>query len=213
MVRDQLRGSSIQDEAVLSAFLRVPRERFVPAGLAELAYADSALGIGGGQTISQPLMVAIMTQALELRAWATGHAGGECRVLDVGTGSGYQAAILAEMGATVVSVERDETLARDAERRLRDLGYGDRIRFVVADGSAGWLPGAPYAGILVAAAAPAVPPPLRDQLAEGARLVIPVGPRERQDLCLVVRHADAFEQRLLEPCVFVPLVGRYGFPA
>jgi protein-L-isoaspartate(D-aspartate) O-methyltransferase len=212
MVRDQLRASGVRDDVVLEAFLRVPRERFVPERFAERAYANSALGIGHGQTISQPLMVAIMTAALELGAWAVDQHAASCRVLDVGTGSGYQAAILAELGASVVTVELEETLAGDAERRLCELGYADRILHVVADGSMGWPAAAPYAGIVVAAAAPGVPPPLLDQLADGARLVIPVGSRDRQDLHVVVRRGSGFERRVLEPCVFVPLLGRYGFP-
>ena len=213
MVRDQLLGGGLHDDAVRAAFERVPRECFVPAGSIERAYADSALSIGCGQTISQPFMVAVMTQALGVPAWRAAHQGASPRALDVGTGSGYQAAILAELGASVISIERDESLSGSAAARLAELGYGARITCVVGDGSEGYEPGAPYDAIVVGAAAPIVPSPLVSQLADGGRLVIPVGPRERQELRLITRSGDTDEERRMEACVFVPLVGRHGFPA
>jgi protein-L-isoaspartate(D-aspartate) O-methyltransferase len=150
-----------------------------------------------------------MTEALDLTAWIAQHGEGPPRALDVGTGSGYQAAVLAECGAEVVSIERDEELALEARERLAALGY--RIEVVVGDGSLGWPPQVPYAGIIVAAAAPDPPPPLLEQLEDGGRLVVPIGTRNHQDLVVLRRRGDRFEERLLEPCVFVPLVGRYGF--
>lgn len=213
MVRDQLLGGGLHDDAVRAAFERVPRECFVPAGSIERAYADSALSIGCGQTISQPFMVAVMTQALGVPAWRAAHQGASPRALDVGTGSGYQAAILAELGASVISIERDESLSASAAARLAELGYGAQITCVIGDGSEGYMLGAPYDAIVVGAAAPIVPPPLVSQLADGGRLVIPVGPRERQELRLITRSGDTDEERRMEACIFVPLVGRHGFPA
>ncbi|MFI5253979.1 MAG: protein-L-isoaspartate(D-aspartate) O-methyltransferase [Candidatus Limnocylindrales bacterium] len=210
MVSRQLAGRGIADRAVLAAMGAVPRERFVPAALAERAYADGALGIGGGQTISQPYMVARMTEALALAAWLAIHPDAPPRVLEVGTGSGYQAAVLARMGARVVSIERDPDLAAGARERLAELGF-EEIEVLLGDGSAGWPPGAPYAGILVAAAAPEPPEPLLAELADGARLVVPVGRRDLQELVVVRRVGKRLETDMLEPCVFVPLLGRFGF--
>jgi protein-L-isoaspartate(D-aspartate) O-methyltransferase len=211
MVETQLRQRGVADALVLAAMAEVPRERFVDEFLEELAYADGALGIGGGQTISQPYMVARMSEALQLGAWIAAHPEGPPRVLDIGTGSGYQAAVLARMGASVVSVERDPELAAEAKARLEKLGYWD-IRVEVGDGSAGLPAFAPYAGILVAAAAPEPPEPLIAELADGARLVVPVGRRDIQELTVVHRVGKRLETERLESCVFVPLVGRFGFP-
>jgi protein-L-isoaspartate(D-aspartate) O-methyltransferase len=209
MVVDQLARRGIRDQAVLEAMGKVPRERFVPEELAEQAYGDGALSIGSGQTISQPYIVARMTDALGLSDWMREHPEEPPRVLDVGTGSGYQAAVLAEMGARVIGIERDPELAKAAQERLRAAGYD--LEVVVADGSAGWEPGAPYAGIIVAAATPELPEPLLGQLADGARIVAPVGSRVHQELTVARRVGDRLEQRWLEPAVFVPLVGQYGF--
>ena len=202
MVEDQLRRRDIVDERVLAAMERVPRELFVPLDLRGRAFDDAALPIGVGQTISQPYMVARILEELGL--------DGDERVLDVGTGSGYQAAILSELGADVTSIERHESLATEAKERLRSAGYTD-VKVVVGDGTAGWSAGAPYRSILVTAAGPAVPRPLIDQLhPDGGRLVMPVGGREHQFLTLVERDGDEIQSGQLEPVVFVPLIGRYG---
>jgi protein-L-isoaspartate(D-aspartate) O-methyltransferase len=211
MVEEQLVSRGIRQPEVLEAMHIVPREAFVPADAAARAYEDGALGIGGGQTISQPYIVARMTEVLDLPGWRSRHPDLPMRVLDVGTGSGYQAAVLLAMGASVVGIERDETLAEEARQRLTALGMA-AFEIHVADGSRGWSAGAPYAGIVVAAAAPDVPPPLVEQLADGARLVLPVGPLDHQELTLVTRDGPHLRTGALEPCVFVPLIGEYGFP-
>jgi protein-L-isoaspartate(D-aspartate) O-methyltransferase len=203
MVAAQLRGRDIRDERVLAAMKVVPREAFVPTHERPDAYADCPLPIGGGQTISQPYIVARMTELLGI--------GPGDRVLEVGTGSGYQAAILAELGCQVMSIERDAELAAAAGDRLRELGYADRIEVTVADGSLGWPDGAPWDGILVAAAAPAIPAQLREQLGEGRRLVIPVGSLREQSLMVVERRGDEWLERSDGPCVFVPLIGAAGW--
>jgi protein-L-isoaspartate(D-aspartate) O-methyltransferase len=206
MVETQLRARGIRDERVLGAMASLPRERFVPEQRRAIAYADEALPIPAGQTISQPWIVARMTELLAPRV-------GD-RVLDIGTGSGYQAAILALLGARVVSIERQPELAESARARLAELGFGDQVEVRLGDGSLGDPTGAPWDGILVAAAAPAIPTPLREQLSpNGGRLVIPVGNRGRQDLLLVVRHGDTWDERNDGPVVFVPLVGEEGFPS
>ena len=209
MVSEQLASRGISDGAVLAAMGLVPREAFVPAGSVDRAYDDGAQSIGRGQTISQPYMVARMTESLALtETWPWSDE--RPTVLDVGTGSGYQAAVLAQMGARVVSIERDARLAEEARQRLAALGY--EVDIVVGDGSLGYGPRVPYAGIVVAAGAPAVPAALLDQLAEGARLVIPVGSRHTQRLTVVRRIADGVETTVGEACVFVPLVGSQGHP-
>lgn len=205
----QLEKRGIRDEQVLRAMRAVPRERFVPINVAAMAYEDGALPIGKGQTISQPYIVALMTQTLGLPAWQAGHDGQQPKVLDVGTGSGYQAAVLAEMGAQVVSIERDESLAGDARDRLESLGY--HVTVVVGDGSRGAPSEAPFAAIVVAAAAPAVPQPLVDQLLPDGRLVIPIGGRWEQEIVLVRPTEDGFTRELVEQAVFVPLLGEHGF--
>jgi protein-L-isoaspartate(D-aspartate) O-methyltransferase len=203
MVAEQLLARDIGDERVIAAMGTVPREAFVDAALRDQAYDDHPLGIGAGQTISQPYIVARMTQLLAVEP-------GD-RILDVGTGSGYQAAVLAEAGCLVTSVEREPSLAREASDRLGDLGYADRVTVVVGDGTLGWPAGAPWDGILVAAAAPAVPEALLNQLGEGRRLVIPVGTRREQRLLVVTRHGDEWQERSDGPCVFVPLIGAEGW--
>jgi protein-L-isoaspartate(D-aspartate) O-methyltransferase len=201
MVREQLANRGIADPATLKAMATVPREQFMPPELRHRAYEDGAQSIGHGQTISQPYIVARMTESLAV------HPGDN--VLDVGTGSGYQAAVLATIGAKVTSIERDEQLARDAATRLTKLGYD--VDVVVGDGTEGYPDKAPYDGIVVAAAAPSVPAPLAQQLGEGGRMVLPVGTRDRQRLTLVTRSGEDYATSDLEPCVFVPLVGRHGF--
>ncbi|MGZ8783515.1 MAG: protein-L-isoaspartate(D-aspartate) O-methyltransferase [Gaiellaceae bacterium] len=192
----------IRDRGVLAAIAAVPRELFVPERFRRHAYADRALPIGHGQTISQPFMVATMLEALGFR-------GGE-RALDVGTGSGYQAALLAELGAEVVTIERVPALAAQARESLESAGYG-RVEVRVGDGTLGVPTLAPFDGIVVAAAAPAVPGALLEQLAPGGRLVVPVGTRRDQWLEVVERQEDGIARLRSVPCRFVPLLGREGF--
>ena len=203
MVAEQLEARGIGDRRVLDAMRRVPREAFVTDADRLRAYADRALQIEAGQTISQPYIVAAMTEALAL--------GGVERVLEIGTGSGYQTAILAELAREVISMERHTELAEQARSRLAALGYSN-VTVLIGDGSAGYSTGAPYDAILVGAGAPRVPDALKSQLADGGRLVIPVGPHGRQSLTVVSRRGDQFSEGVREACVFVPLVGREGWP-
>jgi protein-L-isoaspartate(D-aspartate) O-methyltransferase len=204
MVARQLRGRGIRDERVLAAMGELPREAFVADTRRDYAYVDGALPIEAGQTISQPYVVARMTELLRPEP-------GD-RVLEIGTGSGYQAAVLAKLGANVVSYERQPELAASAREKLRELGFGDRVDVRLGDGSAGDPEGGEYDGIIVTAAAPRVPEGLLGQLRDGGRLVIPVGPRDHQDLLLIERHGDEWTQRSDGPVVFVPLVGKGGYP-
>lgn len=204
MVDVQLRKRGVADERVLAAMRAVPREAFVAAYLRGSAYADDALPIEAGQTISQPYIVGRMTELLRV--------GPDDRVLDIGTGSGYQAAVLAALGCRVVSIERHASLADAARERLARLGYGGRVEVRVGDGSVGDPGGAPWRGILVAAAAPRVPDALRAQLdPDGGRLVLPVGNRDRQELILITRTGDVWKETRDGPVVFVPLIGEAGF--
>jgi protein-L-isoaspartate(D-aspartate) O-methyltransferase len=209
MVRTQLEARGVRDRGVLAAMRAVPRHRFVPADLVGHAYDDGALPIGQGQTISQPYIVARMTEALRLPAWRRAHPSDSLRVLDVGTGSGYQAAVLAQLGAEVISIERNAELAARAQQLLKELGY--QIKVIVGDGSNGAPDYAPFAGIVVAAASPDVPSPLVEQLHPDGRLVLPVGPRYEQRIMLVRREGDGTVAEPLEPAVFVPLLGEHGF--
>jgi protein-L-isoaspartate(D-aspartate) O-methyltransferase len=202
MVERQLRGRGIADEGVLAAMARVPRELFVPEADRRGAYADAALPIGHGQTISQPYMVARIAEALAVRA-------GE-RVLDVGTGSGYQAAVLAELGAEVTTIERIPELAASARERLAAAGY-ERVEVLVGDGTLGAPEHAPFDAIAVAAAAPGFPETLYDQLRPRGRLVVPVGGQRAQRLELIVRSPEGPAVAHSVPCRFVPLVGEEGF--
>jgi len=202
MVERQLRRRGVDDERVLAAIGRVPRELFVPEGLRSHAYDDGALPIGHGQTISQPFVVATICALLGLE----GHE----RVLDVGTGSGYQAAVLAELAAEVVTIERVPELAEEARNRLLEAGYPS-VEVRVGDGSLGVPERAPFDAIAVAAAAPSVPRALYKQLSDGGRLVLPRGSRRGQDLVLVLRTPDGPAERASISCRFVPLVGDEGF--
>jgi protein-L-isoaspartate(D-aspartate) O-methyltransferase len=202
MVERQLRGRDIVDERVLAAMERVPRELFVPEDLRRQAFDDAALPIGAGQTISQPYMVARICEELGL--------DGDERVLDVGTGSGYQAAVLAELADEVHSIERVPELAEQARRNLAAAGY-DRVVVHVGDGSRGLPDHAPYDAIAVAAAAPGFPQALSDQLKPGGRLVVPVGRRHGQRLQVIVRSPEGPAVLRSVPCRFVPLVGEEGF--
>jgi protein-L-isoaspartate(D-aspartate) O-methyltransferase len=203
MVERQLRARGIVDERVLAAMERVPRELFVPPELHGRAYADAALPIGEGQTISQPYMVARICEELELH--------GTGRVLDVGTGSGYQAAVLAELAGEVLSIERIAALADRARELLDAAGYGDRVHVHVGDGSRGLPEHAPFAAIAVAAAAPSLPEALYEQLEMRGRLVVPVGTRWEQLLQVVVRTPEGPAVLRTVPCRFVPLIGAEGF--
>ena len=202
MVSEQIQARGIHDIAVLAAMRRVPRHFFVEAALRERAYDDTPLPIGERQTISQPYMVALMTAALEL------HAGE--RVLEIGTGSGYQTAVLAELGASVVSVER---IARLAERARLVLGLLDypNVRVELGDGGFGWVAEAPYDAILVTAGAPQIPRPLLEQLAPDGRLVLPMGEDELQSLVRLRRGASGLVEEYLGECRFVKLRGSYGW--
>lgn len=202
MVRNQLIARGIKDEATLRAMGEVPRELFVPEDRRYQAYADGPACIGDGQTISQPYMVALMTEALEITPTD--------KVLEIGTGSGYQTAVLAKLAREVVTMERIEGLADKAKTVLNELGY-DNIVYVTGDGTKGYPELAPYDGIIVTAGAPHVPEPLKEQLAEGGRIVIPVGDRTFQQ-CLQVRKTDGrFMEKTLAGCTFVPLLGEEGW--
>lgn len=203
MVQEQLQARGIRDERVLEAMAAVPRELFIDRDQQGRAYADEAVPIAAGQTISQPWVVARMTELLAPRP-------GE-RVLELGTGSGYQAAILAALGADVTSLERHDILAAQAAQRIDALDLPGRVTIRTTDGSLGDAEGAPWDGIIVTAAAPSIPNELRGQLADGGRLVIPVGPRDHQVLTLVVRHGDDWRETPHGAVVFVPLIGEGGF--
>ena len=202
MVERQLRDRDVSDERVLDAMDKVPRELFVPEELRDRAYDDAALPIGGGQTISQPYMVAKICEALALR--------GDEHVLDVGSGSGYQAAVLAELAAEVDTIERIPELAERARANLAAAGYGE-VRVHVGDGSRGLPDQAPFDAIAVAAAAPELPQTLYDQLEPRGRLVVPVGRRGMQRLEVIVRSPEGPAILRSVPCRFVPLLGEEGF--
>ena len=202
MVETQLIPRSIKDKAVISAFLKVPREEFVPEEERSSSYGDHPLPIGHGQTISQPYIVSLMVELLRLKK--------DARVLEVGTGSGYQAAILAQICANVYSVESIEPLAEKAKEILHGLGL-DRIKIKVGDGSCGCSEHGPYDGIIVSCSSPSVPQCLKEQLSIGGRLVIPVGDKFSQMLIVVKRRDKGFMEEKACACVFVPLIGKYGW--
>lgn len=203
MIEDQVVGRGIKDPRVIEAMTKVPRHLFVPEALAAQAYSDFPLPIGERQTISQPYMVALMSEAMLLK-------GGE-KVLEIGTGSGYQAAVLAHLARQVFSLERIPSLARQARRTLDACGFA-RVNVRVTDGTFGWEEEAPFDAIVVTAGAPSVPQPYLQQLAIGGRLVIPVGDRATQTLVRVTRNGERnFREERLLGCRFVPLVGGHGW--
>lgn len=202
MVEQQLKGRSIRDPRVIEAMLSVPRHRFVPSHERYRAYEDRPLPVAAGQTISQPYIVAYMLQALSL--------SGDEKVLEIGTGSGYQAALLGTLAAQVHSIERHEVLASEATETLRDLDI-QNVHIHHADGTNGWTADAPYDAIIVAASAPIVPQPLLDQLADGGRLILPVGMDLGQFLQLWKRNGDKVDYDELVPVAFVPLIGEHGW--
>jgi len=203
MVRRQISARGVEDPRVLAAMGRVPRHEFVPRDLQPAAYDDRPLPIGEGQTISQPFIVALMTEVLELSP--------DDRVLEIGTGSGYQAAVLAELTDHVYTIEIIESLGRRAEQTLVRLGY-DRVRVKIGDGYLGWEEHAPFDAIIVTCAPERIPRPLIDQLAEGGRMVIPVGPRHAQELVLAVKEKGQVRQQEIIPVLFVPMTGEHASP-
>ncbi|MFW6161497.1 MAG: protein-L-isoaspartate(D-aspartate) O-methyltransferase [Planctomycetota bacterium] len=203
MVQRQLRARGIRDERVLEAFRAVPRHRFLRPVDQVQSYEDHPVAIDCGQTISQPYIVALMTELLDL--------SGDERALEVGTGSGYQTAILAELCAEVYSLERYPELSREARLVLDQLGY-DHVHLRVADGTLGWSEAAPFDAVLVTAGGPKIPPSLKDQLADGGRLVMPVGGRRGQDLVKLTRHGERFEHESHGGCMFVRLIGDEAWP-
>ena len=206
MVRRLLDSGYISGPAVSKAMEAVERHLFLPGELVEQAYLDTPLHIGQGQTISAPHMVGMMVEALDLRPGQ--------RVLEVGGGSGYHAAVMAELirpGGRVYSMERIESLASSAKKNLQAAGYADVVETVVGDGTRGLPEHAPYDRISIAAASPGIPQPLKEQMEEGGKLLIPVGGRFYQELMLVIRKSGDYQQRDLGGCVFVPLIGEHGF--
>lgn len=202
MVDEQIAARGVKDQRVLAAMRKVPRHEFLPEVIRGMAYGDHALPLGEGQTMSQPYMVALMTELLGLQ--------GTERVLEIGTGSGYQAAVLAELCEKVYTVERVKTLAEKARATLDRLGYKS-VAIKVYDGTYGWKDMAPFDAIMVTAGAPDIPAPLVEQLKEGGRMVIPVGERYGQLLVKVVKTAEAIITEKSIPCVFVPLIGNHGW--
>ncbi|HOZ42412.1 MAG TPA: protein-L-isoaspartate(D-aspartate) O-methyltransferase [Methanoculleus sp.] len=202
MVEHQIRDRGIRDERVLAAMREIPRHLFVPKGYERAAYEDRPLPIGEGQTISQPYIVAVMTEQLEIKP--------QDRVLEIGSGSGYQAALLAGLAGTVISIERLEGVAEQARENLARAGVTG-VRIIVGDGTEGYPPEAPYDAIIVTAASPGVPEPLIEQLAEGGRLIAPIGPRDCQDLVKLVKREGKVETIPLGGVCFVPLIGQFGW--
>jgi len=202
MVETQIAARGVGDERVLSAMRRVPRHLFVPAEVRKSAYSDYPLPIGHGQTISQPYIVAMMTSLLQIQP--------DDRVLEVGSGSGYQAAVLGTLAREVISIERIPEVAQLAKENLADAGITN-ITVVIGDGTLGFPGGAPYNGILITAATPSIPPPLVEQLAEGGRLVAPVGSRDLQELVRLTRRGHDLTRESFGGVVFVPLLGKHGW--
>jgi len=202
MVDEQIMARGVKDERVLAAMRKVPRHEFLPEGIRGMAYQDNALPLGEGQTISQPYMVALMTELLELK--------GTERVLEIGTGSGYQAAVLSHVCEKVYTVERIKMLADKARATLDRLGYRT-VAIKTYVGTYGWKEMAPFDAIMVTAGAPEIPAPLVEQLCVGGRMVIPVGERYGQQLVKVVKTAEGTRTEQSVPCMFVPLIGNHGW--
>ena len=202
MVDEQIAARGVKDQRVLAAMRKVPRHEFLPEAIRGMAYGDHALPLGEGQTISQPYMVAVMTELLNLK--------GTERVLEIGTGSGYQAAVLAELCEKVYTVERVKTLAEKARATLSRLGY-TRVAIKVYDGTYGWKEMAPFDAIMVTAGAPDIPTPLVEQLSDDGTMVIPVGARYGQMLVKAVKTAKGMVTAKSNPCMFVPLIGNHGW--
>lgn len=202
MADTQLVPRGIRDKAVLNAMRTVPRHLFVDESTRYRTYDDMALPIGEGQTISQPYMVAVMTELLGLT--------GKEKVLEIGTGSGYQAAVLAHLAKEVFTIERIASLAEKAEQRFRDLAYFN-IHVKIGDGTLGWPEKAPFDGIIITAGSPKIPDPLKEQVSENGIIVIPVGSRYSQQLLRIKKTKSGFEEEYHTPCVFVPLIGEHGW--
>lgn len=202
MVRFQVQSRGIKDPGVIAAMRKIPRHLFVPSNLEDSAYEDRPLPIGEGQTISQPYIVAVMTEHLDLKP--------QDRVLEIGAGSGYQAALLTELAGKVISIERLDDLAAQAQKNLARAGITG-VHVIVGDGTEGYPPEAPYDAIIITAASPSIPQPLIDQLAEGGRLIAPIGPRNCQDLVKLVKHEGQVERTSLGGVCFVPLIGQFGW--
>jgi protein-L-isoaspartate(D-aspartate) O-methyltransferase len=200
---EELRARGIRDARVLRAMLKVPRHRFISEAYWDQAYANRPLPIDEGQTISQPYIVALMIEALELQPTD--------RVLEIGTGSGYQTALLAELAAEVYTVERLPKLIEQARERLESMGYRN-VHYKLGDGTLGWPEFAPYGTIIASGAVPKVPPSLRGQMTDGGRMILPVGGRHIQRLLLIRREGERFDERELGDCSFVPLIGEEGWP-
>jgi len=201
MVEEQLMPRGIKDQRVLEAFHKVERHKFIPEDLRTSAYGDFPVPIGEGQTISQPYMVALMTECLNLT--------GQEKVLEIGTGSGYQAAILAELAKEIYTIERFETLAKRAQDTFNTLGHTN-IRIKVGDGTLGWQEAGPFDRIIITAASPRIPLPLTEQLKEDGRLILPLGESFSQILTIVEKKKGKLESIEVCGCVFVPLIGKYG---
>jgi len=203
MIEEQLLGRGIKDLAVMEAMSRVPRHLFVNTSLQHRAYGDCPLPIGENQTISQPYIVALMTQILQLK--------GEERILEIGTGSGYQTAILAELASQVFTIERIKPLAKKTKGLLEGLGY-ENIVYKAFDGTYGWRDQSPFDAILISASTPEVPTTLIEQLTDKGRLVAPVGGRETQDLIVLTKNGSRVVKREMGSCKFVPLIGKFAWP-
>jgi len=200
---NSLRSKGIEDEKLLSVFYKVPREKFVPASMRKFAYDDNALPIESMQTISQPFTVAYMTKALDVQP--------SDKILEIGTGSGYQTAVLCEFGAEVYSVERIENLYNSSKKLLKNLGYN--VQMKLDDGTLGWPENAPFDKIIVTAGAPAIPITLVEQLKVGGKMVAPIGERKSQKLHVITRTNDGFDSKMFEGFKFVPLIGKEGWTA